>query len=161
MIECPAGQFGLDCIKRCSEHCLVKDLCDRVRGECTGGCLDGFVGTHCNKCKSYFLVFCNVHKEWKEKRWLEWFPCVLLFCRNHAKLIRNVSHANIMQICSHGIRMDIVKFSCELFFACFLCDKKFASIFFKKSMQTHENCFSYEHWIMTYQPIPLLKHSSI
>lgn len=56
LIECPAGQFGSGCIKRCSEYCLIRDRCNHISGECKNGCLDGFVGTHCNNCKIYLLV---------------------------------------------------------------------------------------------------------
>lgn len=43
----------------------------------------------------------------------------------------------------------------------FLCALEIRVKIYTKSMQTHKNCFSNEHWIMTFQPIPLLKHSSI
>lgn len=50
-IDCPPGQFGLDCKNRCSEQCMNKEPCDHVSGYCKSGCLDGFIGTHCNNCK--------------------------------------------------------------------------------------------------------------
>lgn len=55
--ECPSGYFGMNCIEKCSEHCINKATCDHVSGMCPSGCQDGFVGTHCNKCKIMFQYF--------------------------------------------------------------------------------------------------------
>lgn len=54
-VECSPGHYGIDCRKKCSGHCRKDKPCDRIHGECTGGCQDGFVGTHCTNCeKCYF-----------------------------------------------------------------------------------------------------------
>lgn len=52
-IECRIGHFGLDCIERCSGHCINNEPCEHVSGVCHNGGQDGFVGTYCNKCKPY------------------------------------------------------------------------------------------------------------
>lgn len=50
-VECSPGYFGLDCIERCSGHCIYNERCDHVSGFCPRGCIDGHIGRHCNICK--------------------------------------------------------------------------------------------------------------
>lgn len=49
--ECPTGYFGKSCRERCSGHCTNNASCDHVSGECSNGCQDGYIGTHCGDCK--------------------------------------------------------------------------------------------------------------
>lgn len=56
LIVCFVGSFGYDCQERCSIYCVVLDRCDRVIGECEDGCLVGWKGVMCDKCKKY--VYC-------------------------------------------------------------------------------------------------------
>lgn len=55
--ECLQGYFGIGCSGKCSGHCINNEPCDHVSGECTSGCQDGFVGTFCNKCKTFLQSF--------------------------------------------------------------------------------------------------------
>lgn len=47
----------MNCIDKCSENCVKKEACYHVSGVCIGGCLDGFVGSNCNKCKKCLQSF--------------------------------------------------------------------------------------------------------
>lgn len=50
-VECSSGYFGLGCNKRCIGHCMNNEACDHVSGFCLRGCMDGYIGQHCNICK--------------------------------------------------------------------------------------------------------------
>ncbi|CAG2193355.1 unnamed protein product [Mytilus edulis] len=45
---CPLGKYGVNCKMNCSENCMLGS-CDLVRGNCTCGCTDGWVGDRCNE----------------------------------------------------------------------------------------------------------------
>lgn len=47
--ECPNGQYGLGCKKRCTGYCKHNTSCNHVTGLCDLGCADGYIGTLCNK----------------------------------------------------------------------------------------------------------------
>lgn len=51
--ECPNGQFGMDCRKSCSGHCINNESCDHVSGVCPSGCHDGYTGIYCNNCNRF------------------------------------------------------------------------------------------------------------
>ncbi|XP_067685393.1 multiple epidermal growth factor-like domains protein 10 [Haliotis asinina] len=44
---CSDGWFGDDCDKQC--HCLDnKEVCDKITGKCSSGCIPGFTGANCH-----------------------------------------------------------------------------------------------------------------
>lgn len=55
-VECPSGQYGLDCSERCSGYCTNNEPCDYVNGICPSGCQDGYIGTHCNNGKIFIRI---------------------------------------------------------------------------------------------------------
>ncbi|XP_052059394.1 receptor-type tyrosine-protein phosphatase mu-like isoform X2 [Mytilus californianus] len=44
---CPSGKYGHNCESPCSKNCI--DRCDIVTGNCTFGCLDGWIGVKCDQ----------------------------------------------------------------------------------------------------------------
>ena len=50
--ECPAGLYGHDCQESCSTHCIASGTCDRVTGQCDGGCQAGWKESKCDKSRS-------------------------------------------------------------------------------------------------------------
>lgn len=58
-VVCSPGHFGLHCKEICSGHCINNELCDHVNGLCTRGCMDGYIGGHCNICK----ICTELHKK--------------------------------------------------------------------------------------------------
>lgn len=54
-IVCSPGYFGIDCIERCSSHCVTNQYCEHVSGVFFDGCQDGYIGTHCDESKTYWL----------------------------------------------------------------------------------------------------------
>lgn len=52
-VECSLGFFGDKCKNKCSRYCLNNDSCDHISGVCPRGCIDGYNGSRCNKCKTY------------------------------------------------------------------------------------------------------------
>lgn len=54
---CPSGHYGKNCRESCSRHCIDNEQCDHVSGVCMSGCQDGFLGTHCNDCKTSLQPF--------------------------------------------------------------------------------------------------------
>lgn len=62
LTKCPGGFYGHDCQENCSTHCIVSGRCDRVTGQCEGGCQAGWTQSKCDastdmplfaKCKTY------------------------------------------------------------------------------------------------------------
>ena len=50
-LECPPSRFGENCRRNCSFHCVIPGICDRVEGQCLGGCQAGWQNTQCDQGK--------------------------------------------------------------------------------------------------------------
>lgn len=50
-IECLVGYFGLKCMIGCIGYCKDNELCNYLNGFCEEGCLFGWIGVNCDKCK--------------------------------------------------------------------------------------------------------------
>lgn len=48
-VECMSGQYGDECLNKCSDFCKISNKCDFVSGECKGGCKEGWTGSDCYK----------------------------------------------------------------------------------------------------------------
>lgn len=46
--ECSPGFYGQDCQENCSTNCIVPRRCQRVTGQCEGGCHAGWKEPKCN-----------------------------------------------------------------------------------------------------------------
>lgn len=61
--ECLPGSFGLNCLATCIGYC--RDPCNYISGICDNGCLDGWLGQHCNQSKKIYLYgFKQQHIHW-------------------------------------------------------------------------------------------------
>ena len=47
LAACPRGRYGYNCQENCGVNCGVPERCDRVTGQCEGGCQVGWKGTTC------------------------------------------------------------------------------------------------------------------
>ncbi|XP_052692275.1 uncharacterized protein LOC128170528 [Crassostrea angulata] len=47
--ECRIGHYGKNCVHNCSTNCNVTSRCDRITGQCEGGCITGWTGNSCNQ----------------------------------------------------------------------------------------------------------------
>lgn len=61
--ECMPGFYGNNCEKQCNQNCYVMTGCDKITGECVGGCKEGWKGMVCDQgnvllklCDSSFIV---------------------------------------------------------------------------------------------------------
>lgn len=57
LIECPPGYFGMNCMERCSGHCIYNAPCDHVSGVCPSGCQEGYILAFCNNSKTHLVVY--------------------------------------------------------------------------------------------------------
>ena len=60
--ECPDEWYGFDCKQQCSGHCRNNDPCNKVTGQCDGGCAHGWYGQHCeHRCVGHCInnASCN------------------------------------------------------------------------------------------------------
>ena len=48
-IDCIEDLCGYDCKKTCD--CQSAIIQDKITGHCSGGCKEGSIGPHCDKCK--------------------------------------------------------------------------------------------------------------
>lgn len=48
-LECPAGKYGRNCLKNCSENCYISKTCNRKNGVCQTGCVKGWKLPLCNE----------------------------------------------------------------------------------------------------------------
>lgn len=59
-IECFLGNYGLDCVYKCSVKCLGDVVCNRKIGKCDIGCDIGYTGELCEigmmKLNVYFII---------------------------------------------------------------------------------------------------------
>ena len=61
--ECPYGFYGHDCKESCSTHCIVSGTCDRVTGQCIGGCKAGWKESKCDTSTDISLFI----KKWNKQ----------------------------------------------------------------------------------------------
>lgn len=54
--ECTEGFHGPNCQKSCSMNCGVRGKCDRVTGQCEGGCQAGWIQIQCDTSK-YLILY--------------------------------------------------------------------------------------------------------
>ncbi|KAK6990663.1 delta-like protein 4, partial [Biomphalaria glabrata] len=47
--ECQEGKWGDNCSSPCSSNCITYDTCNKMTGECQGGCKPGFQTPNCEK----------------------------------------------------------------------------------------------------------------
>ena len=48
LTECTVGLFGDNCAEFCSPNCKKSGLCDKVTGQCEGGCQAGWTQSKCD-----------------------------------------------------------------------------------------------------------------
>mgnify|MGYP003691311099 CR=1 FL=1 len=51
LLGCSDGQYGYNCVENCSITC--GDNCDKITGQCIGGCRAGWTGDMCKTGKPY------------------------------------------------------------------------------------------------------------
>lgn len=54
ILECPVGYYGENCDNKCSKYCSVRRLCDRVTGQCYGGCQPGWYTKTCEQSTCFY-----------------------------------------------------------------------------------------------------------
>lgn len=58
---CPNGKYGNNCQRQCNINCGIKARCDRITGQCEGGCQTGWKGITCDKRTiCLFFVFFSI-----------------------------------------------------------------------------------------------------
>lgn len=58
---CPNGKYGNNCQRQCNINCGVKARCERLTGQCEGGCKIGWKGITCDKRTiCLFFVFFSI-----------------------------------------------------------------------------------------------------
>lgn len=54
-LACQDGKYGKNCLKTCSANC-VNPQCNKMTGECIGGCNDGWQELECTQSLFLFLI---------------------------------------------------------------------------------------------------------
>lgn len=54
IIECQNEYYGKDCKNKCSVNCKMTRSCDKITGQCDGGCITGWSGHSCSQSKRAF-----------------------------------------------------------------------------------------------------------
>lgn len=57
---CASGYYGHNCSSKCSQNCNVTNICDRITGECDGGCKPGWIGNTCDQSKYVSVNYINI-----------------------------------------------------------------------------------------------------
>lgn len=66
---CTDGRYGYNCEEHCNVNCGVLYKCDRITGQCEGGCQVGWKGATCDtRTQSYFYVYQHIPFNNKEGR---------------------------------------------------------------------------------------------
>lgn len=52
-IVCFFGYYGEKCMEKCEGYCYKSKFCNYINGLCDNGCLDGWIGGNCSKCKKF------------------------------------------------------------------------------------------------------------
>ena len=55
LTECSGGFYGQYCQENCSTYCIVPGSCDRMTGQCEGGCQAGWTQSKCDKSRDIAL----------------------------------------------------------------------------------------------------------
>ena len=95
--DCPPGFYGQDCKENCSTNCIVPVRCDRMTGQCEGGCQAGWTQSKCDssrnipffiKCKTPFLcagILCSYILNIKLYiLYVQGFNLGMMLCNNYA-----------------------------------------------------------------------------
>lgn len=61
ILVCEIGYYGENCDNRCSRYCLLPRQCDRVTGQCYGGCQPGWYTITCEQSRCFdFFFYCHL-----------------------------------------------------------------------------------------------------
>lgn len=87
MAECPEGLYGYNCDKQCSENCGDPNKCNRMTGQCKGGCQAGWTEGRCEKGECLSLNI-DMHS---------WY-------KSHITLINALKHSSLSQFLDKRIQ---------------------------------------------------------
>ena len=62
LTECDTGLYGANCEEFCSPNCITPGICDKVTGQCEGGCQAGWKNAQCDQGKIYYYII-NIIKQ--------------------------------------------------------------------------------------------------
>ena len=52
LTECDVGLYGTNCERFCNHNCKKPGICEKVTGECEGGCQTGWKNVQCDQGKN-------------------------------------------------------------------------------------------------------------
>lgn len=55
-VACRAGTFGMNCNETCSINCRYSKRCSSETGNCSGGCVKGWKGSHCSNGILHYIL---------------------------------------------------------------------------------------------------------
>lgn len=57
VVVCKSGYYGKECKQQCSINCNVTTQCNKVTGQCEGGCKPGWTGNTCDHSMNIWLLY--------------------------------------------------------------------------------------------------------
>lgn len=105
----------MNCSERCSGHCIDNKTCDHVSGECSDGCLDGYIGIFCNDSKIQEYN-CSIKNQFQRLFFVFVFnnPYCIKFLCAHQRALTDITDQTVPKNASQTVELIDTQTECVL-----------------------------------------------